>query len=144
MDGPYADHLLDARDVCSNCFQLVRIERVDPVMYREGFSDDLDAKLSRRKRTTTREYHDSDPNPTQCKVTFCECGIEGTSERLWDPTDLSRERFKDLLRAGVETLEHKGVSLDRARKRETLAYALQSFDDSGDADRAFAEALRWE
>jgi len=141
MNGPYAEHLLDARDVCSNCFRVVRIERVDPVMSTSDFRHDLDSHYSRRKRTTTREYHDSDPRPTQCKTTFCACGVEGTSERLWDPTALSRARFKTLLTSGLKTLESKGIVFDRPRKRETIAYALQSFDDSGDADRAFSEAI---
>ena len=141
MEGPYSELVLDSRDVCSNCFRRVRIERVDPVMYREGFDDGLDMKLSRRKRTTTVEHHDSDPNPTQCEGTFCECGVEGTNTRLWDPTDVSRDRFKDLLKAGLETLEHKGVALDRARKRETVGYALQLFSESGDVDRSLSKAV---
>jgi len=60
---------------------------------------------------------------------------------LWSPTDISRERFKTLLKRAIQTLSHKGIDLSRERKRETVAYALQSFDDGGDADRAFGEAI---
>jgi len=141
MDGPYADYILDARDVCANCFRHVRIERVDPVMARDGLRHALDSHYSRKRKTTTREYHDSDPNVTHSETTFCECGVEGTHERLWSPTDISRERFKRLLKRGLRTLGHKGIQLSYDRKRETLSYALLVFDEVGDADRAFAKGI---
>jgi hypothetical protein len=141
MEGPYADHVLDARDVCSNCFRQIRVERVDPVMSRSGLRHALDSHYSRKRRTTTREHHDSDPNVTHADATFCECGVEGAYERLWSPTDISRDKFKTLLKRAIQTLSHKGIDLSRERKRETVAYALQSFDDNGDADRAFGEAV---
>jgi len=141
MHGPYADHILDARDVCSNCFRHVRVERVDPVMSRDGLRHALDSHYSRKQKTTTREYHDSDPAVTHAEATFCQCGVEGTYERLWSPTDLSRDRFKTLLKQVLRTLSHKGVQFTDGRKRETVAYALQSFDHNGDADQAFGEAI---
>jgi hypothetical protein len=141
MEGPYADHILDARDVCSNCFRQIRVERVDPVMSRSGLRHALDSHYSRKRTTTTREYHDSDPNVTHADATFCECGVEGAFERLWTPTDISRDRFKTLLKHAIQTLSHRGIELSRERKRETVAYALQSFDDGGDADQAFSEAV---
>jgi hypothetical protein len=141
MDGPYADHILDARDVCRHCFRHVRVERVDPVMSRGGLRHTLDSHYSRKRKTTTREYHDSDPNVTHAEATFCECGVEGTHVRLWSPTDISREAFKTLLKRALQTLGQKGIRLSRERKRETLRYALQTFDDTGNADRAFGEAI---
>jgi len=141
MDGPYADHILDARDVCNNCFRHVRVERVDPVMARDGLRHALDAHYSRKRKTTTREYHDSDPAVTHAETTFCHCGVEGTFERLWSPTDISRDRFKILLKRAVRTLEHKGIQLSRERKHETVAYALQAFDHDGDADQAIAQGV---
>jgi hypothetical protein len=141
MEGPYADHFLDARDVCNNCFRHVRVERVDPVMARDGLRHALDAHYSRKRKTTTREYHDSDPNVTHAEATFCHCGVEGTFERLWSPTDISRDRFKTLLKRALRTLEQKGIQLSRERKRETLAYALQTFDRDGDADQAIAQGI---
>jgi len=141
MDGPYADHILDARDVCRHCFRHVRVERVDPVMSRDGLRHALDAHYARKRKTTTREYHDSDPNVTHAEATFCHCGVEGTHVRLWSPTDISREKFKTLLKQALQTLGHKGIRLSRERKRETITYALQSFDDGGDADQALGEAI---
>jgi len=141
MEGPYADHILDARDVCNNCFRHVRVERVDPVMARDGLRHALDAHYSRKRKTTTREYHDSDPAVTHAEATFCHCGVEGTFERLWSPTDISRGRFKTLLKRALRTLEQKGIQLSRERKRETVAYALQTFDRDGDADQAIAQGI---
>jgi len=110
-------------------------------MSRSGLRHALDSHYSRKRTTTTREYHDSDPNVTHADATFCECGVEGAFERLWTPTDISRDRFKTLLKHAIQTLSHRGIELSRERKRETVAYALQSFDDGGDADQAFSEAV---
>jgi len=110
-------------------------------MARDGLRHALDAHYSRKRKTTTREYHDSDPNVTHAEATFCHCGVEGTFERLWSPTDISRDRFKTLLKRALRTLEQKGIQLSRERKRETLAYALQTFDRDGDADQAIAQGI---
>jgi len=69
---------------------------------------------------------------------FCECGVEGSYERLWDPTGVDRDRFKELLKAAVVTLDEKGVSLNR---KETLRYSLVHFDDHGDVDKALATGI---
>lgn len=137
MQGPYADHLLDASDVCSNCLRKNRVERVDPVMG-SGLGHELDSHYSRHKRRTTVDYHDGGDEPTQAKGVFCECGVEGSYERVWDPTGVDRDRFKELLKAAVITLDEKGVSLNR---KETLRYALVHFDDHGDVDKALATAI---
>lgn len=137
MQGPYADHLLDASDVCSNCLRKNRVERVDPVMG-GGLGVDLDSHYSRDQRRTTVEYHDGGDEPTQAKGVFCECGVEGSHERLWNPTAVDRERFKELLKAAVQTLRAKDVSL---KQKETLMYALSHYDDHGDADRALATGI---
>lgn len=137
MQGPYAQHLLDATDVCSNCLRKNRVERVDPVMGR-GLTTELDSHYSRDKRRTSVEYHDGGDEPTKAKGVFCECGVEGSHERLWSPTEIEREHFKDLLVHAVATLERKRVDI---RRRETLRYALSHFDDHADADRALANGI---
>lgn len=141
MEGPYADLILDSSDVCSNCFSLVSVERVDPVIDDSGLGRDLDAHLSRRTQTTTREYHDSDPEPTQCKVTFCRCGVEGSHTRIWDPTDVGEAVFKPLLKQVLKTLGEKGIELDRPRKKETMTYALMAFAETEDVDKAMSVGI---
>jgi hypothetical protein len=137
MQGPYADHLLDANDTCSNCLRKNRVERVDPVMG-TGLGHELDSHYSRDPRETTVEYHDGGTEPTRAKGVFCRCGVEGSHERYWSPTDVSRDRFKELLKNAVATLDRKGVTL---RQKETIGYALSHFDDHGDVDRALATAI---
>ena len=136
MQGPYAEYILDSPEVCSNCYRRVRVERVDPT--RNGFGDDFDSHYERRRRETSVEYPGVGSNPTNAKGVFCSCGVEGSFERLWNPTDLDRERFRELVKAAIRSVEAKGVDL---RRKETAAYALSHFDDHGDADRALATAL---
>jgi len=137
MQGPYADHILDARDVCSNCFRKNRVERVDPVMG-SGLGHELDSNYSRDRRETTVEYHDGGDEPPKSKGVFCNCGVEGSFERLWSPTTASRERFKTLLKNAVVSLERKEVSIKR---KETLRYGLTHYADHGDVDKALATAI---
>ena len=137
MQGPYGEHLLDAGDVCQNCFRQVRLEREQT---QTSTNQPVSAELSpsvREPVETTIEYA---PHrlPAQSKGTFCGCGVEGTYERLWNPTDISRERFKELLKAALQTLEAKGVTL---RRKETAMYCLSHFDEHEDADRALANGI---
>jgi len=138
MQGPYADYILDAPDVCSNCFRRIRVERVDPVMARDGLRHELDSHYSRHEQNTSVEYHDGGDEPTQCEGVFCACGVEGAHERLWSPDDVSRARFEEILKTAVQTVEEKGVNL---RTKETLMYALHHFDDKGDVDRAISAGM---
>ena len=136
MQGPYAQYILDATDVCSNCHRQNRVERIDPT--RNGFNDDTVSHYERKRRETSVEYPGVGTNPTDCKGVFCGCGVEGAFERLWSPTAVDRGRFKQLLKATLGTVDAKGVTL---RKQETAVYALSHFDDHGDVDRALANAL---
>jgi hypothetical protein len=138
MHGPYADHILDARDVCNNCFRRTRVERVDPVMSRAGLRHELDAHYARDKRETVLDWHDGGDRPTEAKGVWCNCGVEGTFDRIWEPDGVYRARFKDLLTTVVATVEQKGVTVKR---RETLRYALSHFDEHEDVDKALATAL---
>ena len=136
MQGPYADYILDARDVCSNCFRKNRVARVDPV--RGGLGrDELDSHYERDRRETTVEYAPHDI-PHRSKGVFCACGVEGSHERLWDPTDVERAQFKRLLQNSIRALERKEVSIKR---KEAAMYALSHFDEHDDVDRALATGL---
>jgi len=131
----YEDHILDSKDVCSNCFEIIRVDRVDPV--RGGMTRELDSHLERDRRRTSVEYAPHEI-PSRSKGVFCNCGCEGAHERLWDPTDVDREQFRTLLKSALQTLEHKDVTL---RRKETAMYALSHFDDHGDVDKALSAAL---
>jgi hypothetical protein len=134
---PYEDHLLGARDTCTNCFRLIRREREQ----RESTASLASIKKSPHTRvetTTNIEYPGVGDEPTHSQAVFCECGVESARERLWSAADLSRERFKDLLQNALRTLDEKGVTL---KPTETAAYALQAFDDEKGPDAALAEAI---
>ncbi|ELZ05576.1 hypothetical protein [Natrialba aegyptia] len=135
MDGPYAQHLLDASDVCSNCLRKNRVERIDPV--RGGLVTELDSHLSRDETRTSVGYGPADCVSEQ-KGVFCECGVEGAFERLWDPTAVAEDEFKTLVKAALATLAEKDVTV---RRKETVMYALSHYRDHGNVDRALASAL---
>lgn len=133
--APYEEHLLAAPDVCSNCLRVIREERVDPT--RSGLGRDYEQTYQRRPDTTVIGYGPSDA-VSDSKGVFCECGVEGHRERIWTAADVDRDRFRELLTAAVRTLVEKDVSLKR---QETLAYALQRFDDGAGPDEAIATGV---
>jgi len=137
MQGPYGD-LLDDPAVCSNCFRRIRVER--PQTKSSSQRSDVSVELSATTRDpvkTTLEWAPHRP-PTQSKGCFCTCGSESAFDRVWDPEDVSRERFRELLKQAIVTLEHRGTTLQR---KETAMYALSHFDSHGDVDRALANAI---
>lgn len=137
---PYQEHVLGARDCCSNCLKLIRNEAVSPIR-RDDRTRDSGAwttTYERIPRRTSVEYPGVGDEVTHAKGTFCECGVESARERIWSAEDLSRERFKDLLRNVLQTLREKGVTV---KPKETAAYALQAFDDGDGPDAALAEAI---
>ena len=134
-DTPYEDHLLGARDVCSNCLRLIRVERLDPT--RNGFGHELEETYERRRETTEVAYGPSDA-VSESKGVFCACGVESARERIWQAPDIDRERFKALLKHALRTLALKDVTLKR---KEAAAYALQAFDDGAGPDAAIAEGV---
>lgn len=135
MQGPYADHLLDASDVCSNCLRLIRLERVDPT--KGGLARELDSHLERHPTRTSIEFAPHEI-PHQSEGTFCTCGVEDVNHRLWDPDDVGEERFRKLVKRAAQTLGEKDVT----RRRKTfVAYALQAFRHGDNADEALAAGL---
>jgi len=138
MKGPYADHLLDAKDVCSNCFRRIKTDRVSAYLNDDGGGTSLGSHYSRRQRSTTKEHVDSIEEPAHSEMTFCDCGVADAYHREWDPTDINRPAFKELVKQAITTLEAKGVTL---RSKETARYAASHWADHGDVDRALATAL---
>jgi len=135
MTDAYAEHVLEAADVCNNCLRLIRVERVDPV--RSGVAREFEATYERERRHTSVEYAPAE-SVSDHKGVFCACGVEGARDRVWGGDDLPRDRFKTLVQHLLRTLERKGVTV---KPRETAAYALQAFDDDTTPDRALARAV---
>ena len=137
MADLYEEKLIGARDVCSNCFRLRLVERVEVRSRGMAASPETESTYTRRKRTTTLDHHPADP-PASDKHLFCNCGVSNARTRIWDPSDVERDRFKELIKGAVQSLEYKGVSLKR---NETVMYALHHFDEHEDVDRALATAI---
>jgi hypothetical protein len=135
MTDAYAEHVLEAADVCNNCLRLIRVERVDPV--RSGVAREFEATYERERRHTSVEYAPAESVSDE-KGVFCACGVEGARDRIWSDDDLSRDRFKGLVQHLLRTLNRKDVSV---KPRETAAYALQAFDDDTPPDHALAQAV---
>jgi hypothetical protein len=134
IEGPYEDCILDAVDVCSNCFRVRMVERIGKS--RGTLDTEHTTHFERREQTTEIAYGPAD-SVTNQKGVFCErCGTESPFHRIWDTDDIDKERFKSLLVNLEATLRHKGVDLNR----ETMArVALQAFvvDEKG-ADESLA------
>jgi len=134
MSGPYHDHIVGAPDVCNNCFQLIRVERIDP--YR---SNDIEAgtRLSGREEVTEIAYGPAEL-PPESKGVFCECGVESARDRIWGYAELGEGRFKELLQNCLGTLDRKDVTVDNKRMAEV---ALAAWRAGHNVDSALQQGL---
>ena len=133
----YHEHLLDASDVCNSCHRVIRVERIEPT--REGLDREFESVYERKRETTEIGYGPAQ-SVSEEKGVFCnECGTESPYDRIWDDAeeDVCDERFRDLIQATIQTLERKGVTLDR----QTLARgALRRRRDGEHVDDCLGEA----
>jgi len=138
----FAEHVLEAADVCQSCFRRIRTERIEPT--RSGVAREFESTYARRKRTTEIDYGPAD-RVTEQKGVFCDrCGTESAFARTWDQADVhdpgatfDRERFKNLVTNCLHSLLDKGVSLDR---KTFVAAALSELDDGATVDEALGRA----
>ncbi|WP_394743340.1 hypothetical protein [Natronococcus roseus] len=133
----YRDHVLEAPDVCSNCFGITLVERSERVPPNDRVSLEL-SRFTRHPRNTTTEYA---PSPTSAgsKAVFCECGVEGSSDRIWSPEDVDKNQFTDFIVNLVRALREKGVAFDR---RALTMYSLLEYDTTEDVDQALSAGLQ--
>ncbi|WP_407344227.1 hypothetical protein [Haloplanus litoreus] len=104
MHESFQDRILSAVDVCNNCFAVVREQRLKA---KRNWEVSREAYWSRRNRQTTVEFAPADSVSEQ-KGIFCDCGVEGSYERIWDDREIGRDRFKRYIQQIVATLESKG------------------------------------
>lgn len=108
----FKERLLHADDVCYNCLGLVREERVVvPVREQKQNRTYPTARYARNRQTTSVDHVPSE-TPTNSTTIFCECGCSGSHNRYREEI-VSRERFRELLKQAIKTVEAKGVSLSR-------------------------------
>jgi len=135
MNGPYAERLLDAPDVCRNCLRVIRVERVDPT--RDGLTREYEEHYERHARNTEIAYGPAD-TASNAKGVFCDrCGTEGAYDRIWADEDVDDRRFRELVQQAIATLEWKGVSLSR---QDFATHALAHRDKDASVDEALSMA----
>jgi hypothetical protein len=97
----------------------------------------LESHFERKRRTTSIEFAPHE-YPPRSKGVFCQCGVEGSHERLWDPTDVSEQKIKSLIKNALHSLNQKDVTL---KAKETAAYILHCWNETEDADKAFSKGI---
>ena len=135
MTDIYTEQLVGAPDICSNCLRIRLVERTEVRSRGMTAAPRVESTFTRCEKTTELDHHPAD-EPTQDKHLFCECGVADARTRMWDDTDISRDRFKTLLKHTIRAAEHKGVTLDR---ETAVKHALANWD--GDVDGTLAAAL---
>jgi len=138
MNDTYQERVWNAADVCVNCLRVVREERPTPPEWRQRDSIE-EADYSRRRDTTEVAYGPGE-TVSEHKGIFCECGVEGSFVRVWRDEDVDADRFRTLLKRLLESLEHKGVTVDR---KTMISHALQARRDGADVDEAFSQGIRY-
>lgn len=138
----FQEEVLNAGDVCSNCFRLVRVER--PEDERES-SDPRSATSVQRSRYQRQDRntviaHGPAERASASIGTFCECGCESAYHRIRrDDACPVRDRFHDLAANALRALEAKGIHPSR---REFSLGAWGEYLSSGDVDAAISAGIR--
>lgn len=112
----FQEHVLDAPDVCRNCFRLVRSERSRTTSATQRSDVSVEKSPYTRVRRHTEIDHEPDVVATDSIAVWCDCGCQSAYDRYWeDGADrcLTMARFKELLKRCIYSLEGKGVTLDR-------------------------------
>lgn len=141
----FQERLLHAPDSCSNCFGLIREERdVVPVRQQRQNRTYPTARYARDRRTTSVEHVPSE-SPTDSTTIFCECGSSSAYDRHRSEI-VGKERFRELLKQAVQTVEAKGVSLSRehaVRRAMKLGCPTESQFPVCSADEAIAQGIEF-
>jgi hypothetical protein len=138
----YQEHVLDAPDVCSNCFRPIRRER-SRTTSATGRSDVSVEKspYTRVQEHTEVDHHPEGP-PTRSITVWCDCGTEGGYDRYWEDGDgrcLTKARFKTFLTRTIRSLEANGINLDR---ETCVRYALGHYREQHDYDEALERGIK--
>jgi hypothetical protein len=117
----YQQELLNASDVCSNCFGRLRREAVRPRS--KGRPDETYSERVRWQTTV-----DDVPGPVvhEQQQLFCDCGADGPFTRIWTDHDVDLERLIELTEQAFRTLRAAGYQLDA---RQLGRRAVQEYHD---------------
>lgn len=117
----FQQHILNSSRVCTNCLKRKKRERQRGARaWEDLFSDHT---YLENEPHTTAEYVPDEP-VTNARHRFCSCGAHGSYTRIWDDDDIALDRFRDLVKHAIETLDAEGFDVNRSR----VAYrAIQAF-----------------
>lgn len=141
----FQERLLNAADTCTNCLGLIREERdVVPVRQQRRNRTYPTARYARDRRTTSVEHVPSE-SPTDSTTIFCECGSSSAYDRHRSEI-VDKERFRELLKQAIQTVEQKGVSLSRehaVRRAMKLGCPSETRFPAVTADEAIAQGIEF-
>lgn len=141
----FQERLLNAADVCSNCLGIIREERDGvPVRLQKENRTYPTARYARNQQRTSVEHVPSD-SPTDSRVTFCDCGCTSSYDRFRSEI-VAPERFRELLKTAIKTVESKGVTLSRRhaiRRALDLGLATESKFPAYSTDEAIAQGIEF-
>lgn len=141
----FQERVLNAADTCSNCLGLIREERAQvPPAERRRNRTYPSAKYARRMDRTTVEHVPSS-SLTESKTIFCSCGCTTSYDRYRSEI-VGPERFRELLKQAIHTVEQKGVTLSRehaVKRALKLGCPSETQFPAYSADEAIAEGIEY-
>ena len=117
----FQSEILNAHDVCSNCFARRRREAIQLTKWGER------RYFERNGDQLTTEYVPDVP-AAQARSVHCRCGVDSAFTRTWDDAQVlaDRDRFRELLKQLIRAIdEAPGTTIDA---RRVAAHALTSYD----------------
>lgn len=120
----FQETILNAHDVCSNCFRQRRREVVQPT------TDGDHHYFERTPHLNTA--HVPDVPAASSRRVYCECGADSAYTRQWTDEDVDRERFKAFVKRVIRTLD--AVACITVDRQQFAAAALRAFDRIPDPD----------
>lgn len=137
LSAVYKDVVLEAPDVCNNCFSTTLVERSE----RRPPHERVSIELSQYERDPQNTVVDHAPAPTnrESAAVFCECGVEGAFDRIWNDGDgVDEDRLRDLVQNLIRTLESKGFEVGR---KSFAGQALLARATGSSVDVAMSDAV---
>lgn len=103
----FEHEIWNASDVCQHCFCRRRREAIRPRRYQD------DEHYLERDREQTDIGYAPTGSMSDSRGVFCECGVPSAFTRNWSVDDLDRDRFHELVKNLIRTLEAKAFDVDR-------------------------------
>ena len=123
----FQSEILNAHDVCSNCFGRRRREAVRPTKRGD------ERYFERNGDQLTTEYVPDVP-AARARGIYCRCGVDSAYARIWtdDQVRADRDRFRELLKQLIQTVDELSAAPIDAKR--VAGHALAAYDRIPEAD----------